>query len=213
MPIFTGTTRFVQPNALLNSVNDALAGGVQNSVSGIQIARDPGQLGGYYYLTQAEATQRYGALAAPLFAGLYQYVQCVSSATSTPPARGQGAYWSVLPTSYTNSLQNYIATSVVTAENESFFAGVWLNAVTPGNFGWIQVSGMASVLYKGTFTGTAAIGVVVSSDPAPGVGFDVPLQTPAQIPSITKIFVGTAITLPVVSTIGQVLLKGVGWTF
>jgi hypothetical protein len=208
MSIFTDISRFVNPGGLINAVNDPMPGGVRNGVAGIQTAVDPGQLGSYYYLTAGEAIQRYGNV---LFSGLYQYVQVV--ATSSAPAQGLGAYFSVLPTSYTNSLQNYIVTATATVENESFFAGVFLNAITPGNYGWIQVGGIATVKYKAAFTGAAAIGVVVASDPAGSNLFDVPVQSAAQLPSVTKTYVGTAITLPVVNTLGQVQLKGVGWSF
>lgn len=202
MPIFTGTSRFVQPGGMLNSVNDPMAGGVQNSVSGIQIARDPGQLGGFYYLTEAEAIQRYGAQASPLYAGLYQYVQVVG--TSTAPAQGLAACYSVLPTSYINSLQNYIVTAIATAENESFFAGVFLNAITPGNFGWIQVAGVATVKYKAAATG--AIGDAISLDSTPTNTF-VDLAQTATTAALLKIIVGTAITAPASSALGQVLLR------
>lgn len=208
MPTYTATPRFVQPNALLNSVNDAASGGIQNSVGGITQARNPGQLGGVYYLTQAEASARYGALAAPLFAGLYQYVQVV--ATSSAPARGLAACWSVLPTSYMNSLANYIVTATNTAENQSFFAGVFLNAITAGNFGWIQISGVATVQYKSGATG--AIGDVISLDSTPTNTF-VDLAQTATTAALGKIMIGTALQAPASAALSQVLLRGTPLNF
>jgi len=205
MAIFTYKSRFVNPEALINQVNDAMPGGTQNSVAGIQIARDPGQLGSYYYLTAMEAQMRFGNA---LYSGLYQYVQVLSTATAAP-AQGVAAFWSSLA-----NMQSYIVTTDASAADESLFAGVFLNAITKGNYGWIQVGGIASVLYKAAFTGTAAIGVVVGVDPAPSGSFDVPLQiTTAPTVSQSKLFVGEAITLPAVNTLGQVLLKGANWTF
>lgn len=196
---------------MLNAVNDPMAGGVQNSVSGIQIARDPGQLGGFYYLTEAEASQRYGAQASPLYAGIYQYVQVV--ATSVAPAQGRAACYSVLPTSYTNSLQNYIVTATTTVENQSFFAGVFLNAITPGNFGWIQIAGVATCQLIATLTGTTGIGAVVTLDPVGTTGkFDTALAA-AQTTALAKLNVGTAITAAANGALIQVLLKGYDWNF
>lgn len=201
MPVFTAGMRFVQPNALLNQVNDAASGGIVNSVSGIQAARNPGQVGSIYYLSQAEASARYGSLAAVLYSGLYQYVQVV--ATSSAPARGLAACWSILPTSYTNSLQNYIVTATNTAENQSFFAGVFLNAITPGNFGWIQIAGTATVQYKSGATG--AIGDVISLDSTPTNTF-VDLAQTATTAALGKIMVGTAIVAPSSAALAPVLL-------
>lgn len=205
MPVFTAGMRFVQPNALLNAVNDAAPGGIVNSVSGIQQSRNPGQLGSIYYLSQAEATSRYGALAAPLYSGLYQYVQVV--ATSSAPARGLAACWSVLPTSYTNSLQNYIVTATNTAENQSFFAGVFLNAITPGNYGWIQIAGTATVQYKSGATG--AIGDVISLDATPTNTF-VDLAQTATTAALAKIMVGTAIVAPASAALSLILMDSAG---
>lgn len=202
MPTFTATPRFVQPNALLNAVNDGASGGIVSSVSGITGARNPGQLGGFYYLSGYEATSRYGALAAPLYAGLYQYVQVV--ATSSNPARGLAACYSVLPTSYTNSFQNYIVTATNTAENQSFFAGVFLNAITPGNFGWIQVAGIATLQYKAGATG--AIGDAISLDATPTNTF-VDLAQTATTAALLKIIVGTAIVAPSTGALAPVLLR------
>ncbi len=201
MPTFTATPRYVQPSGLLNAVNDAASGGIVNSVSGIQQARNPGQLGGFYYLSQAEASSRYGALAAPLYSGLYQYVQVV--ATSSAPARGLAACYSVLPTSYTNSLQNYIVTATNTAENQSFFAGIFLNAITPGNFGWIQVAGVATVQYKAGATG--AIGDMISLDATPTNTF-VDLAQTATTAALLKIMVGTAIVAPSTGALAAILM-------
>src|SRR6185437_12189922 len=122
MAIFTYKSRFVNPEALINQVNDAMPGGTQNSVAGIQIARDPGQLGSYYYLTAMEAQMRFGNA---LYSGLYQYVQV--DPASAAPAQGLVATF----TSVAN-MQNYMVTATPTAASQSFFAGIFLNAITPG---------------------------------------------------------------------------------
>jgi len=100
----------------------------------------------------------------PLFGGAYQIVQVDSGATAANVAYGTPAYirldsgvtQGALPeTSYQNivvttaDIQNQIGGSL------NLFAGVFLNAITPGNFGIIFVgAGRAGVLY-GTVGGTA----------------------------------------------------------
>jgi len=209
MAIFTYKSRFVNPEGLINQVNDAMPGGTQNSVAGIQVARDPGQLGSYYYLTALEAQMRFGNA---LYSGLYQYVQVLSTATAAP-AQGVAAFWSSL----TNA-QNYIVTTDESAPDSGLFAGVFLNPVTKGNYGWIQVGGIATVQYKTTIAnGAPAIGDVIIIDTAgPSNKFDDPTaQSTAATIALTEIkaIVGTAITLPANNSLGQVLLRGADWTF
>lgn len=203
MPTFTAVPRFVSPEGLLNQVNDAMPGGTQNSVAGIQVARDPGQLGVYAYLTAADALQRYGNV---LLSGLYQYVQ-VDSGSATP-AQGVVATFATLA-----KMESYIVTASPTAASQSFFAGIFLNAITPGNFGWIQVAGIATVQYKSTVGGTPAIGDIVAQDSTPTNTVVDFAQGTAQLPSAAKLNIGTALTLPANSALGQVLLRVSDWTF
>jgi hypothetical protein len=80
---------------------------------------------------------------------------------------------------------------------------VFLNTITPGNYGFIQELGVATVLGKATsFTGSAAIGVVINAITAGVV--DVPTLTTTYVPTT----IGLAIDLPVVSSLFKVLLNG-----
>ena len=78
---------------------------------------------------------------------------------------------------------------------------VFLNSVTPGNYGFIQELGVANVLGKASsFTGTAAIGVTLV--PATGGVVDVPTATT----TVLTTSIGTAIDLPVVSTLFKIYM-------
>lgn len=217
MPIFSGTPRFVIPNGILSQVNDVMPGGTQNSVSGIQVARDPGQLGGYYYLTGAEAAARFGNLSQPLFSGLYQYVQL--SASSTGIAAGAWVYFTDA-TSAAHGAENYVVTTVsaATVANAGMYAGVIINGNwTAGNYGWIQVGGILTVKYKATIAGSGVVGDVVTLDIAsPSNLFDDPATqgTAATIALTTvKAIVGTALTAPSNGGTGQVLSRISPWSF
>jgi hypothetical protein len=95
----------------------------------------------------------------------------------------------------------------VTSYDNALAAGirpvVFLNSITPGNYGFVQELGVATVLGKATsFTGSAAIGVVVNAITAGVV--DVPTATTTFVPTT----VGLAIDLPVVAALFKVLLNG-----
>src|SRR6185437_15228892 len=137
MAIFTYKSRFGNPEGLINQVNDAMPGGTQNSVAGIQIARDPGQLGSYYYLTAMEAQMRFGNA---LYSGLYQYVQVLSTATAAP-AQGVAAFWAARA-----NIQSYSRTPYASAAYQSVFAGRSQHATTDENDGCVLGGGIAAVL-------------------------------------------------------------------
>jgi hypothetical protein len=80
---------------------------------------------------------------------------------------------------------------------------VFLNSITPGNYGFVQELGIATVLGKATsFTGSAAIGAYINAITA-GVA-DVPTATTTFVPTT----VGIAVDLPVPGTYFKVLLNG-----
>jgi hypothetical protein len=77
---------------------------------------------------------------------------------------------------------------------------VYLNSITPGNYGFVQELGMATVLGKASnFTGSAAVGAAIGGNS--GLA-DVQTGTPA----VTTATVGTAIDLPVISTLFRIFM-------
>jgi len=93
-----------------------------------------------------------------------------------------------------------IVTDYSTAAAVGLRPVVFLNAVTPGNYGFIQELGMATVLGKAsTFTGVAAVGAAIGGN---GGLADVQSGTPA----LTTATVGTAIDLPVISTLFRIFM-------
>ncbi len=56
---------------------------------------------------------------------------------------------------------DYIVTPDATALTEPNLAGVYISAPTKGNFCWIQVGGVASVLFRSTVTSKIAGNLVI----------------------------------------------------
>lgn len=113
--------------------------------------QEPGQLGGKVTIKQPARS------AAGVEAGrpkTYQLVQTDSTMTVAPYI-GAVAVWS--------DKAAYKVTTNVTNRNRP--AGVFQNAITPGNYGFIQTGGPASVKVLDADAGAAAIGdaIIVSS--------------------------------------------------
>lgn len=191
---------------LLNDVNDPSPGvNVSTSqVSGSIIQPYTGMVGKRLVLTAAMAAALSDTAIGTLYEGIYQYVQ-FNASESTAPARGKLCYW--------DDYENYIVTTNVgtgnagsiklpTTDNSGNFAGVILNAVTSGNYGFIQIAGKASVLFKSATTKTTPFaGDMVIADGTGSDTADVLVQTTALTGALAKTILGVAINTPVGATI------------
>lgn len=120
----TGIARLSQ---YLNNVDDALPG---QSVSGSTQTFE-GQLGAVVVLNAAQALKLSYTTNGTLYAGTYQYVRFYGSQSGTT-VKGGPVYW--------QDPDNFVVTADVPS-GALGFAGVALNVVTKGNYGWILVEG------------------------------------------------------------------------
>lgn len=202
----------MQTAKFLNDVNDAAAGGVILSLPAGTPAPYVSQdfPGDRICIDDATAVALSDVAVGTLFGGIYMYVGTLLTATAAP-ARGSLAFYRAadLPSAVTNLYQVTSDASPTTAI-PTFFAGVFINAVTKGNFGWIQLGGVASILFDSAIT-AAAVGnpvtVKISATVASTADVGVNVVT-ATIPfAYAGGFIGTAIVIPVVSTITAVLMQ------
>ncbi len=184
-----------QSSQYLDTTDDAFIGSGSSTGTGAQPY--PGQLGAYQMLSEAEAAKRGSVLT--LHCGIYQYVQ-FKSGSSASNAAGQIVFWS--------TRASYIVTPDATAPLTGEIAGITLNAVTKGNYGWIQVGGVANVKFKSSITAaTPAIGDLVIVDQTPANLADVPTQSGNPTYLILKGVLGTAvIAAPAANTVSLVEL-------
>lgn len=158
----------------LNDVNDAIPGASVAGYTG-QPPQYAGQVGAVMELNSGEASKLSDTAVATLYEGLYQYVQL---ATPLTQATGVGVpvYWS--------NPDTHLVTTDHLASNGSF-AGVLINAVTAGNYGFIQTAGKASCKTIGSITkGTPAAGDCLAIKAATDGGFDVPADNTTFNPNI-----------------------------
>jgi hypothetical protein len=178
----------------LNDVNDSVCGGATSQGTGATLYG--GILGIEIEFTDDEVY--YDSAIGTLYGGVYKYVQTLS--TGGAGVRGQIAFWSNQDTFLVT------ATNGGAAVGDGNQAGIFLNAVTAGNYCWIQVGGIASVLFNGTQAqATPSIKdyvVVKSGQPTANAIAD----GTAITASLLKCELGIAKTAPVASAISLVEL-------
>lgn len=192
----------------LNDVNDSVSGGTIFALpSGVQpppySATQPGDA---IILDDGLAAALSDTAVGTLFGGTYMYVGTILGETNSA-ARGQLAYWR------TNELpggagQGYIVITdpQPSASVPTFVAGVFINAVTKGNFGWIQTGGQAQVLFDFTLT-AAAQGNWVTAKVSPNASTPASADVGAAAGVVTlAALLGVAVSSPVASTISSVIM-------
>jgi hypothetical protein len=144
---------------LLNTVNDAIP--AQTTSSGTGATRYGGQLGQRIALGPDEV--KFDPTIGNLYGGVYQYVRV--AAASTALLRGMILFWDP------SVAENLYQVTAVEPTGVSLIAGICLNVITPGNYGFIQIAGRATVKFRAALTKVAAVGDLVLAAAA-GAGAD-----------------------------------------
>ena len=182
---------------LLNTVNDSVIGN-QEGISGQ--SKFGGQLGKILWVSSEQIAQMFSSTIGTLYAGAYQYVKFATDIGAI--VRGQLMYWDQVEDS-----NEFVVTDDVdsTTFNYESFAGFALNVITAGNYGFMQIAGIATGLYVAAITGTKAIGRPVMGSIATSGRIDV---IDAAITGGTQNnFLGWAVSLPTDNTLGTVQLS------
>lgn len=180
----------------LNACNDTSPTGLTDARTGLPYAAGGLNLGDFFDLTEAEANAlSYLTLpAVQLHAGRYRRVQVDSGATASNVKVGtiglMGSGQQPQMNRVTSFDKGIIGAHVV----------VFLNAITPGNYGFVQELGVASVLMGATLQKAAPAAGDVITYTTLGVGQDTTAQT------IDAANLGVALTAPSPNTQGLVIL-------
>ena len=198
------------PTGFLNSAGGDPAPGLPLSTaqaSGSIIQPYAGQVGGKLSMDTLEAAEMSDPTQFTLFAGIYQYVQFLSTSVAAN-ARGQVVVWS--------NRANYVVTPDVTAATQGLIAGITLATITKGNYAWIQIAGRAFVKYKSALTAaTPAAGDLIILDQTPTFAADDPTQSTALTPLQEKSKLGTAGVAAIAGSVLAVDLAffDTGWSY
>lgn len=194
----------------LNTVNDTYIGGAPAGYIGgtAPYSQYAGQLGKPLIVGQDQIAVLTNTTIGTLYTGVYQYVRL--AAASAAPVIGQVAFWD---NSADPGLFQVTDVEGTTTTQGVAAAGIFINAITPGNYGFIQTEGIATVKYQGSLTGTPSIGVTVVVGPATSATGDggfadviTALTTTGGAPVLNR-FLGWALALPVAGALGTVQLR------
>ena len=137
----------------IDTVNDVGIGSlIAPLITGSE--RFAGQLGARFWFTNAFA-QAHSSLqtaAGKYYSGVYQYVKAGAALT-----QGQIVCWDTFANA---GLTNFSVIPIAAAANDGRKAGIACSTVTSGQYGFIQVSGLAHVLFRAAITAAAIGGAV-----------------------------------------------------
>jgi len=190
----------------LNDVNDASSGGV---IVSVPVGAPSPQIsqtipGDRIVLDDVTALALSDTAVGTLYGGVYMYVGTTLAPTAAP-ARGKFAFWLAanLPNGAT-PLYTVTSDAQPTTAIPGYIAGVFINAVTAGNFGWIQVAGTASVLFDSSLTASATA-TTVSAKVSPGLPSTADAGVALSTTTLSFVL-GVAIGSPISSTISGVII-------
>lgn len=198
----------------LNACDDTTGSGISDSVTGQPVFGIADWLTGLYFdLTNTEALALSNTTTGKLYEGRYRRVQVDSGATAANVKTGTiGLMSSLAAVIKDGDTAGNPTVNIVTSYDQSIGAAavvrqvVFLNSITPGNFGFVQELGTATVLGKATLTAaTPVVGDVIVSS-ASGLADD-PTQSGNITYTILKTILGDAIDLPVNGGKFRVLLR------
>jgi hypothetical protein len=197
----------------VNNVNVPIVGQVNGIFAGIgglpgtPVYGSQGDTGKIICLSDAEAAAFSFLTNGTLFGGLYQLVQLDTAATSANALVGMAAF--LLDTAAggaeNSGSQGYVVTDQAHAIATTHCVGVFLNTITPGNFGFIQVAGKATVQYTAAVTSASQSSSVTSTGATAGT-FDaiVAALTGITEPSV----IGTRIQVPANAGLKTIHMQG-----
>lgn len=191
----------------LNAANDTSPSYFTDLRTGQPVFAGGLNAGDYFDLTNDEANNLSYKTNGILYAGRYRRVQVDSGATASNVKTGtiglmpSLAVVSVNPLGTRNPPMNIVTSyDQAIGLSNSVRPVVFLNSITPGNWGFVQELGDATLLF-GALTGTPAIGGVINSV-ATGLA-----DAPASATAIVRTSVGIAIDLPAAGAKSRVLLQ------
>lgn len=198
---------FYQSAKFLNDTNDSVAGGtVTAAPSGVVISQFQQNIpGDRIILDDATALALSDTAVGTLLGGIYMY--CTTPASSTAVAAvGSLAYFrpadlSVVGAAYIAAPDAQPLTTLPT-----YFLGVFINAISKGFSGWVQVMGIASVLFDSTVTSTVAGNMVIAKASASVASTADNITTTNPTAPVLAAAIGIALGTTATSTIAKVAI-------
>lgn len=189
----------------LNDVNDAVAGGAPVSVpSGAPVVQYSQTIpGDRMVLDDATALALSDTTIGTLYGGVYMYYGTLTAGGAG--VRGKVAFFRAADVGGSASVYQVTAAAQPTTAVPSFIAGIFLNAVTAGNWCWVQVAGAASILFDSTALTAVAAGNWVSAKVSAATASTADVGPVAGVVTIAAL-IGVAIGLPTSAVVSTVMM-------
>jgi len=146
-----------------------------------------------------------------LYGGIYMYVHVAGTSTATA-ASGQIAFFTNASVSATaTNLYEVTPDAQATTTLPAMIAGIFLNAISKGNWGWIQVAGVANVLFDSSVTSTVLGSLVVAKASASvaSTADNTTVTNPSA--AVIAAVIGVSLTTVTTSTLVKVsITRGIG---
>lgn len=198
----------------LNAADDTSASYFTDLRTGQPFSAGGLNAGDYFDLTNEEANQLSYKTNGILYAGRYRRVKVDSGATAANVKTGtiglmpSLAVVSANPLGTKNPPMNIVTSFDQSVGGKCVRPVVFLNSITPGNWGFVQELGTANVLGKTSLTATPAIGDFIATDAASNNGtVDDPTQSTSLTYALAKLLLGVAIDLPRSAGLFRILLN------
>lgn len=154
----------------LNTVNDTV---IANQATLGSRSRYAGQLGKNLCVSQDQIAALTNTSIGTLYGGIYQYVRRRSTDDSSPAlGRGKIAFWDTTVTGFPGTFQVTTDENLSSADNAVMIAGIFINNIEPGHYGFIQWLGECYVRFRSVLTSAGAIGSRCYAAGAGDVGLD-----------------------------------------
>lgn len=191
---------------VLNVANDVSPSGMADVYTGQPYMAGGLNVGDYFDLAAKEAFRNCKPSVGVLYYGRYRRILVDPSSTPaniktgsigfmSPPADAAVAFGKI---GGANPITANIISDYAHALDAHLRPVVFLNAITPGNYGWVQELGVASVLGDAGIT-AGAIGATVSASATTGLA----VITGGAAP------LGVAIDVPTAGVVFRILMQGV----
>lgn len=188
----------------LNDVNDAVSGGAPVSVpSGApSISSSQTIPGDRIVLDDATALALSDTAIGTLFGGVYQYVGNTATGNTV---RGKIAFFQAADVGGTASVYRVSTVANPSTTVPSYIAGIFINAITASQWGWIQVAGAASVLFDSTALTAIAAGNWVTAKISAATAGTADVGAAAGVVTLAAI-IGVAVGLPTSAVVTTVMM-------
>jgi len=194
-------------SGFLNTVNDTV---IANQATLGTRSRYAGQLGKHLTVSNDFIAQLTNTTIGTLYGGRYRYVRRRATDDASP-ALGPGkiAFWDTTLTNWQDFFQVTTDENLSSSANAVMRAGIFINNIEPGKYGFIQDLGEVYVRFRSVLTTAGAIGSPVYAAAAGDIGLDqgtLDVLTTDSTSVANERFMGYAVEAPTASGLKRILL-------